>query len=67
MTQHLVIALVAAGSALAGTIIGGMLNRWSVGYAQRQQDRRGKRQRVHASSRRVLMAAKTVAGMTAPL
>lgn len=77
MDIRLVVAVVAAASALAGSVLGAFANRWSAGFtAKRQdrrekeqrdhQDRREKRARVHASFKRVLMAAKTIAGMTAP-
>jgi hypothetical protein len=59
-------ALVAAGAALFGAILGAGVSLGVAAYNQRHQDRREKRQRVHASFQRVLMAAKHFAGMTAP-
>ncbi len=67
MNFQLTVALIAAGSALAGSLVGGISIGWAAAYAQRHQDRREKRQRVHASFRRVLTATKIFAAMTAPL
>jgi len=51
---------------LLGVIVGGAISVWGVRYAQRHQDRREKRQRVHASLRRVLLEAGVLAGVTRP-
>jgi hypothetical protein len=60
-------ALIAAGAGLLGAIVGAGVSLGVAAYNQRHQDRREKRQRVHASFQRVLMAAKHFAAMTAPL
>ncbi len=67
MDLQLEVALIAAGSALLGSLVGGVSSRLSTAYAQGHQDRREKRQRVHASFQRVLTAANILAAMTAPL
>ena len=61
MDLQLEVALIAAGSALLGSLVGGVSSRLSTAYAQGHQDRREKRQRVHASFQRVLTAANILA------
>jgi hypothetical protein len=59
--------LITAGAALLGTILGATISLWASRYAQGHQDRREKRQRVHASFCRILLAADELTAMTAPL
>jgi len=60
------VALIAAVAALLGALIGGVAVWASTAYVQRRQDRREKRQRVHSSFQRVLLAANSYAALTSP-
>jgi hypothetical protein len=60
------VAVIAASAALLGALIGAGAGWASTAYVQRHQDRREKRQRVHASFKRVLLAANIYAALTTP-